>query len=158
MPTDQPIQRGSWFVEDWKALFVTPEEYAANDGTRHQGEEVGIDQCYLRVDWQTLRRLPLSGAIVFNFKAIFTPLTELQEEAYIPSLMYKQVTEGKPSLTDAKVHKHIRPVVLEMLQKWKQEQIEKGMIPPDWNEETLAESPFYPGWEERWRKRIGFDI
>ncbi|OQU96983.1 hypothetical protein CLAIMM_02988 [Cladophialophora immunda] len=158
MPVERPIQRGSWFVEDWEPLFVTPEEYEQNAGTRHQGESVGIEQCYLRCDWQTLRRLPLSGAIVFNFKAVFTPITELRDEPYIPSLLYKQITAGNPLLTEPKVHAHIRPVVLDALQAWKKKQVEKGMIPSDWVEETLAESPFYPGWEERWRKKIGFDI
>lgn len=158
MPTNQPIQRGSWFVEDWQPLFVTPEEYALNGGTRHQGQKVDIEQCHLRCDWQTLRRLPLSGAIIFNFKAVFTPLTDLRDEPYVPSLMYKQATEGKPSLTDQKVHEHIRPVVLDSLRAWKTEQIDNGLIPPDWEEQTLAESPFYPGWEDRWRQKIGFDI
>ncbi|KAF5009258.1 hypothetical protein FDECE_4551 [Fusarium decemcellulare] len=158
MPTDKPIQRGAWFVEDWEPLFVTPDEYKANGGTRHKGEKVSIDQCYLRVDWQTLRRLPLSGAVVFNFKAIFTPMTELRDEPYVPSVMYKQITEGKVSLTETKVHEHIRPAILNALQEWKREQVEKGMIVPDWKEETLLESPFYPGWEERWRQKIGLLI
>ncbi|KAL1856797.1 hypothetical protein Plec18167_005205 [Paecilomyces lecythidis] len=158
MPVDKPIQRGAWFVEDWEPLFVTPEEYKANKGTRRKGENVTIDQCNLRVDWQTLRRLPLSGAIVFNFKAIFTPMTELREEPYIPSLMYKQITDGKPSLTEEKVHDHIRPTVLGALQEWKSEQVRKGTIIANWKEETLQESPFYPGWEERWRSRVGFSI
>ncbi|KAJ3536103.1 hypothetical protein NM208_g6862 [Fusarium decemcellulare] len=158
MPTDKPIQRGAWFVEDWEPLFVTPDEYKANGGTRHKGEKVGIDQCYLRVDWQTLRRLPLSGTVVFNFKAIFTPMTELRDEPYVPSVMYKQITEGKALLTESKVHEHIRPAVLNALQEWKHEQVEEGMIVPDWKEETLLESPFYPGWEERWRQKIGFPI
>lgn len=157
MPTDRPIQRGAWFVEDWKPLFVTPEEYAANAGTRHQGEPVGIDQCNLRVDWQTLRRLPLSGAIVFNFKAIFTPLTELRDEPYIPHVLYKQITEGKLDITQPKVHEHIRPVVVEALDAWKKEQVASGVVPADWSEETLKESPFFPGWEERWMQKQGFD-
>jgi hypothetical protein len=145
-------------VEDWKPLFVTPEEYALNAGTRYQGKDVGIDQCWLRCDWQTLRRLPLSGAIVFNFKAIFTPMTELQDEPYIPSLLYKQLTARKPLLTEPKVHKHILPVVLSALQAWKETQIAAGAIPPNWVEETLPESPFYPGWEESWRAKLGFEI
>lgn len=158
MPTDRPIQRCAWFVEDWQPLFVTPSEYALNAGTRHQGESVGIDQCYLRCDWQTLRRLPLSGAVVFNFKAVFTPMTELRDEPYVPSLALKQITEGKPLITSGKVHQHIRPTVLKALEDWKNEQIETGLIPSDWEEATLAESPFYPGWEERWRAKLGFEI
>ncbi|KAJ4256924.1 hypothetical protein NW762_009020 [Fusarium torreyae] len=158
MPVNKPIQRGSWFIEDWEPLFVTPTEYKKNGGTRHQGERVTIEQCHLRVDWQTLRRLPLSGAIVFNFKAIFTPMMELRDEPYIPSILYKQITEGKPHLTDAKVHKHIREPVLDALQEWKKEQVERGEIVADWKEETLTESPYYRGWEARWRSRLRFEI
>jgi hypothetical protein len=33
-----------------------------------------------------------------------------------------------------------------------------GLISADWVGETLAESPFYAGWEALWRKEIGFDI
>lgn len=145
-------------MEDWEPLFVTPEEYKLNGGTKHQGEAVTIEQCNLRVDWQTLRRLPLSGAVVFNFKAVFTPITELRTEPFIPSLLFKQVTDGKPSLTEPKIHSHIRPLVLENLKKWGEEQVQDGVIPAGWEDETLAESPFYPGWEERWRKRIGFAV
>ncbi|KAL3467630.1 hypothetical protein BJX64DRAFT_283551 [Aspergillus heterothallicus] len=155
LPTDQSIQRGAWFIEDWTPLFITPEEYTINGGTRHQGETVLIEQCYLRVDWQTLRRLPLSGAIVFNFKPVFTPMTNLREEPYIPALLYKQVTEGKKLITEPKVHKHLVPVVVEALKRWKEEQVENGLVEKDWEEGTLKESPFYPGWEEMWKARGG---
>ncbi|KAL4906014.1 hypothetical protein BDW74DRAFT_177701 [Aspergillus multicolor] len=160
MPVNAPIQRGAWFVEDWKPLFVTPEEYARNAGIRHSGDTkpVPIEECFLRVDWQTLRRLPLSGAIVFNFKAIFTPLTELKDEPYAPALLYKQVTEGRRKITEPKVHKHLLAVVLGALEEWKREQVEKGLVVERWEEETLRESPFYPGWEKRWKERIGFEI
>ncbi|KAM0428500.1 hypothetical protein ACHAPT_006860 [Fusarium lateritium] len=158
LPTNKPIQRGSWFIEDWEPLFVTPAEYKANGGTRLKGKEVTIDQCNLRVDWQTLRRLPLSGAIVFNFKAIFTPMLELRQEPYIPSVLYKQITEGKVSLTEPKVHDHIRKPVQDALQEWKKEQVDSGIIVPNWKEETLPESPYYPGWEKRWREKLGFSM
>ncbi|KAJ0425928.1 hypothetical protein BJY00DRAFT_324399 [Aspergillus carlsbadensis] len=148
-------ERGAWFIEDWKPLLISPEEYALNAGTRYQGETVPIEQCYLRVDWQTLRRLPLSGAVVFNFKAVFSPVVELREEPYIPALLYKQVTEGKRVITEPKVHKHILRVVLQALKEWKKEQVEKGVVERDWEEETLQESPFYPGWDETWKRRGG---
>ncbi|KAL4960173.1 heme-dependent oxidative N-demethylase family protein [Aspergillus stella-maris] len=160
MPTDAPIQRGAWFIDDWKPLFVTPEEYALNSGACHSNSDnqVPIEQCYLRVDWQTLRWLLLSGAIVFNFKAIFTPVTEMRDKPYIPSLLYKQVMEGKRLITEPKVHRHLLPVVLGKLKEWRGEQEDKGLIVKDWDEETLKESPFYPGWKGRWRERVGFSI
>lgn len=41
--------------------------------------QLPLSRIHLRVDWQTLRRLPLSGAIIFNFKALFTPVEEFSE-------------------------------------------------------------------------------
>ena len=40
--------------------------------------ELPLSRIHLRVDWQTLRRLPLSGAIIFNFKALFTPVEDFR--------------------------------------------------------------------------------
>ena len=36
------------------------------------------------------------------------------------------------------------------------EQIDKGMVPRDWEVHTLPESPFFPGWEERWHEHQSF--
>lgn len=46
--------------------------------------ELPISRVHLRVDWQTLRRLPLSGAIIFNFKALFTPLEQFRKYVLDP--------------------------------------------------------------------------
>lgn len=82
-------------------------------------------------------------------------MTELRGEPYIPALLYKQVTEGKKLITEPKVHKHLLGVVLGALQEWKREQVGRGVVEKGWEEATLAESPFYPGWEEVWRDRGG---
>lgn len=120
-----------------------------------QGEDLTLDRCHLRVDWQTLRRLPLSGAIVFNFKALFTPVTAFRDEPYIPSLVLKVCREGKKSLMEYKNTWHTEHVVLPALEGYVKEQVEKGLIPDDWEVETLDEQPFFPGWEEKWRAEQG---
>ena len=51
---------------------------------------------------------------------------------------------------------HVEHVVLPALQAWKQEQEDKGMVPRGWEVGTLAEAPFFPGWEESWRGKQGF--
>ena len=63
-----------------------------------QMPDLELERCYLRVDWQTLRRLPLSGAVVFNFKALFTPVTEFRDEPYVPALVLKILNEGKKNI------------------------------------------------------------
>ena len=77
MPADRPIQRGSWGLEVDQPLFMPPGD--PHEGFREsQDKELDQERLHLRVDWQTLRRLPLSGGIVFNFKALFTPVLELR--------------------------------------------------------------------------------
>lgn len=158
MAADQPIQRCSWSLEDHAPLFSSPEvvpdwkrsAFAANP------EELRVEDLRLRCDWQTLRRLPLSGAIVFNFKAVFDPFTDLREEPYIPALLLKVLREGKENLITYKCVEHVRQVAMEALEAWSREQVEAGVVPERWDPATLDESPFYPGWEERWRARQGF--
>jgi hypothetical protein len=121
-----------------------------------QHASLTLPQCHLRVDWQTLRRLPLSGAVIFNFKALFTPVTDFRDEPYMPSLILKILNEGKESLMKYKNTWHVEHVVKPALEEWCREQVEKGWVKEGWEVETLVESPFFPGWEEKWHRQQGF--
>ena len=69
MPTEKPIQRGSWGLEVGTPVYMPPGD--PHEALRlSQNPDLTLDECHLRVDWQTLRRLPLSAAVVFNFKAL----------------------------------------------------------------------------------------
>lgn len=154
-PTDKAIQRGSWGLEIDEPLYMPP-----GDPHEHLREEQNpnhtIDRCNLRVDWQTLRRLPLSGAIVFNFKGLFTPVQEFRDEPYIPTLVLKVLRDGKQSIMEYKNTWHTEHVVVPALEAYEREQIESGLIEKDWEPSTLDESPFFPGWEEKWHRQQGF--
>lgn len=161
MPTNMPIQRGSWGLEVGTPLFMPPGH--PHEKLRDiQKADLKIEECHLRVDWQTLRRLPLSGAIVFNFKALFTPLPEFRDEVYIPSLVLKILKEGKKSLMEYKSTWHVEHVCIPVLQAYEREQVASGLVKPEkadqvkWEVATLAESPYFPGWEEKWHRQQGF--
>ncbi|KAL8769388.1 MAG: hypothetical protein Q9209_004616 [Squamulea sp. 1 TL-2023] len=157
LPTDRPIQRGSWGLEVDTPLFMPPgDPHEKYRETQVPETELPLSRIHLRVDWQTLRRLPLSGAIIFNFKALFTPVEDFRHEPYIPSLLLTILQHGKPSIMAYKNTWHVEHVVIPALQRWKKEQEERGLVPEDWEVATLQESPFFPGWEERWRGKQGF--
>ncbi|KAJ6618327.1 hypothetical protein B0H10DRAFT_1258113 [Mycena sp. CBHHK59/15] len=149
MPCDKPIQRGSWGLEIGQPLFLQEDDPQFKLLRETQSPDLDIKDIHLRVDWQTLRRLPRSRAIVFNFKAVFTPVSEFREEPYIPRLFLKILREGKPSFMQYKGFSHVEHKVLPALQKWAEEQEEKGWVPKDWKERTLKEDPFFPGWKSR---------
>jgi hypothetical protein len=158
MPVDQPIQRCSWGLEDHAPLFSSPEVVPdwQRSAFADNPEKLKVEDLQLRCDWQTLRRLPLSGAIVFNFKAVFNPFTDLRAEPYVPALLLKILQEGKENLITYKCVEHVRQVAMGALETWAKEQVEVGTVPKDWEVCTLDESPFYPGWEDKWREKQGF--
>jgi hypothetical protein len=154
-PTDKAIQRGSWGLEIDEPLFMPPND--PHEKLREaQDPNTTLDRVHLRVDWQTLRRLPLSGAVIFNFKALFTPVSEFRDEPYIPSLLLKVLRQGKKSLMEYKNTWHTEHIVIPAMEAFEREQIEKGLMPKDWEPHTLDESPFFPGWEEKWHRQQGF--
>lgn len=154
-PTDKAIQRGSWGLEIDQPLFMPPgDPHEQHRSVQHA--DLSISRCNLRVDWQTLRRLPLSGAVVFNFKALFTPVEYFREEPFIPSIILKVLREGKKSIMEYKNTWHTEHVVMPALEEYEREQIAHGIVPEGWDVHTLEESPFFPGWEERWHQHQGF--
>lgn len=154
---DQPVMRCSWSLEDWDVMFTTPE--VEPDWTRSafadKPDRLTVGDIRLRCDAQTLRRLPISGAVVFNFKVIITPLEELRDEPYIPRLLYTILEGGKENLITYKCDGNVRRVAMEALGRWADEQVERGIVEADWEVGTLEDSPFFPGWREKWLRRQG---
>ncbi|KAI1341290.1 alpha-1,2-mannosyltransferase [Xylariaceae sp. FL0016] len=155
MPASKPIQRGSWGLEVDQPLYMPPGDPHESYRER-QDESLTRSRLHLRVDWQTLRRLPLSGAIVFNFKALFTPIAEFRDEPYIPSLMLKVLREGKENLMKYKNTWHTEHVAIPALEEYEKEQKERGLVEEDWEPKTLEESPWFPGWEKKWHAQQGY--
>ncbi|KAF4963205.1 hypothetical protein FSARC_8783 [Fusarium sarcochroum] len=152
MPTFSPIQRGSWGLSHGQPIYEPGS--LDNSSLKYRDSydpSLQIEDVFFRTDWQTLRRLPLSGAIVFNFKVLFTPVTELKDEPYIPSLMLKTLNEGKQNLMEHKGTKHVEHVARPALEEYELYQIESGIIEQDWKPQTLDENPFFPRWERKWR-------
>ncbi|KAF5005892.1 hypothetical protein FDECE_7705 [Fusarium decemcellulare] len=149
MATSKPIQRGAWGFEVGQHLYA-PLGHPSLSVRNKQDPSLSVEDLYFRVDWQTLRRLPLSGAIVFNFKAFFTPVSTLKGEPYIPSLSLKVLNDSKENLIDYKSVWHMEHILKPALAEYERYQVENGIIEKDWEPHTLEEAPFFPGWEEKW--------
>lgn len=158
MAVEQPVQRCSWSLEDHAPLFSSPrmDEKWERSAFAENTEALTIEHVKLRCDYQTLRRLPLSAAVVFNFKAVFTPITDIRDEPFIPALLLKILQEAKENLLTYKMVEHVRQVTMKACEQWAQEQVDKGIVPKDWEAGTLDESPYFKGWEEKWHAQQGF--
>ncbi|KAF5324742.1 hypothetical protein D9611_004510 [Ephemerocybe angulata] len=146
MPVEKPIQRGSWSFEVGQPLYLQAKDPEYMEHKR-ENPNLRIEDVYLRIDWQTLRRLPQSKAILFNFKALFTPVTQLQEEPYIPQLILKVLKEGPASIKKYKGWSHLEHRLLPALEVYARDQVSRGLVPEGWQERTLDEQPFFPGWQ-----------
>ncbi|KAI9166352.1 hypothetical protein HJFPF1_02452 [Paramyrothecium foliicola] len=153
MRAPHPIQRGSWGLEAGQPLFL-PEDHPEFSYRHSQDPSLTDNDVHLRVDWQTLRRLPLSGAVVFNYKALFTPISEFRDEPYIPSLILKVLNEGNQEIMKYKGTWHVEHIVKPKLKEYEAWQVEQGLIEEDWKHQTLEEAPFFPGWEKKWMRKM----
>ena len=138
LAVDKPIQRGAWGFEVGTHLHTPPGHPSLR---RETDPNLRPEDVYLRVDWQTLRRLPLSGAVVFNFKALFTPLIDLRTEPYVPSLALKIVSEAKGELLRYKEMAHLNHVLKPALAQYEMEQKRDGVVPEGWEPQTLGVIP-----------------
>ena len=155
MQTDKPIQRGSWGYEVEQPISLHP----TNPYVMYRVSQdpfLKLLSCNLHVNWQTVRQLPLSGAIVFNFKALFTSVTEFRDEPGVPALAAKLLRETKQNIMDYKKALHVAHVVLLEPDKWAEEQVQQGMVDKDREVSTLDEAPYFRGWKEEWPHQQGF--
>ncbi|MBT8139106.1 MAG: DUF3445 domain-containing protein [Gammaproteobacteria bacterium] len=67
----RPFQRFNWSIKDSEALALLPGEAGSAAG------QAGSESLFLRVERQTLTRLPTSGAIAFTIRVYITPLAQL---------------------------------------------------------------------------------
>jgi Protein of unknown function (DUF3445) len=154
LSTEGAIQRGSWGWERGQMLYWSPEagpvpgfDPCEAEHDENMSEEEEEAQVCLRIDWQTARRLPLTGAIAFNFKALFTPLPDIIKEPFVPALALKVLTDGKEHILKYKGVSRTSRVVKRALKRFAMEQVKMGMVPADWEVSTLNEAPFYPDWK-----------
>jgi dimethylamine monooxygenase subunit A len=94
LAVERPVWRASWSVVESPALFhPQPREPAAGLGAADAG-----DQLWLRVERQTLRRLPETGAVVFTIRTLVRPLGEVVREPGVARAMAARIREMDPAM------------------------------------------------------------
>lgn len=68
---DRPLWRANWLVHDRPELFQPAAE------TTKRPRDFGVPRLWLRVERQTLRRLPETGAVAFSIRTLVAPLESL---------------------------------------------------------------------------------
>jgi hypothetical protein len=94
----RPVWRANWSVVETPTLFhPEPREPAPGLTAENAG-----DRLWLRVERQTLRRLPQSGAIVFTIRTLVRPLGEIAGEPSVATAMAARLREMEPGMASYK--------------------------------------------------------
>ncbi|PHH72613.1 hypothetical protein CDD80_4411 [Ophiocordyceps camponoti-rufipedis] len=79
------VKRLNWVIQTHDRLLVPEPHDAPHPGVSETGE-IDVEKTFLRVELQTLTRLPITRDILFSFKTYLYPIRQIKEEGSGPDL------------------------------------------------------------------------
>ncbi|KAF9258169.1 hypothetical protein L218DRAFT_974977 [Marasmius fiardii PR-910] len=129
VPTDVPPRKEDEDLVDplelaWSITTNGNEDTFTHGLPAHPDSEpiVAPENLQFRTERQTLRRLPLSGAILFTIRTYLVPVTELGKEPGVPARLASAVRSWPEGIGKYKGKKNYENVLLEYLDKCAEKQ------------------------------------
>ncbi|KAM9932319.1 hypothetical protein OXX80_008048 [Metschnikowia pulcherrima] len=138
------VERASWYIT-WDHKLKVNNIYQLPKFVPNLEEDMKSTdpkEFNVRVERQTLRRLPKSRAIIFTNHPIFYSIEEMKDEPNVPSLLKKIIFEAPEKIIKYKNFEFIRNHISEYLDSLIQAQKDKGIITEDTPVKTLPSYPF----------------
>ncbi|ABN67788.2 predicted protein [Scheffersomyces stipitis CBS 6054] len=131
LTVDKPVVRNNYFIQ-------TDDNLGWSDSIgREDVEEIGgwytakvaseIDKLYFRSERQSLRRLPISGGVVFTIRTYFIPITELCDEPHIPRRLLNGINSWSDDVEEYRGYHKYKDILLPYLEKRAEEQEKEGL-------------------------------
>ncbi|EGV66690.1 hypothetical protein PSN45_002694 [Yamadazyma tenuis] len=139
-----PVERASWYMT-WDHKLRQNNVYKEPELTEQvKKEALTMDpkDFHVRVERQTLRRLPRTQAIIFTNHPIFYSLDEMKNEPLVPSLIRKIIYEAPEKIIKYKFFEIFRDHIAGYLDELIQRQIDMGLITKETPVKTLPTYPF----------------
>ena len=108
----KPVQRLNWSLVDTEALYLPPSH--RRERVTIQPDQVG-EALWLRVERQTLRRLPGSKAVVFGIRTYVHPLAEAIDGAQAASALLARLKELPAAMRTYKNLIDVKPALVAYL-------------------------------------------
>lgn len=114
LKVSSPIQRFNNGLEISSELFqIRPHHHLEVD----ESGELAIDGMFLRVERQTLRRLPRSHALLFGIRTYITPIRKITKDKEVARVLRAQI-ESYPEDVAGYKNRHVwKTVVMEHLDR-----------------------------------------
>jgi dimethylamine monooxygenase subunit A len=114
LQVERPVWRVNWSLVDTPELFRPPERRARPQAI--DPERAG-EQVWLRVERQTLRRLPACGAVVFGIRTYIEPLSEVAADPEVARALAARMREMPADMAAYKGIAAIREPLLDYLER-----------------------------------------
>lgn len=140
---DSPVERASWYMS-WDHKLKVNNVYKNIDPELLVQEAKSMDPTVfnVRVERQTLRKLPKSQAIIFTNHPTFYNVEEMKDEPLVPSLIRKILFEAPEDIIKYKSFEIYRDHIASYLDDLIKRQLDLGIIKPDTPLKTLPTYPF----------------
>lgn len=143
MTAEDPVERASWYITwDHKLKVNNVYQLPKFKDISLEISETDPKQFNVRVERQTLRRLPKSQAIIFTNHPVFYSIEEMKDEPMVPSLIRKILYEAPEKIMKYKNFDLYRDHLAGYLDGLIARQIELGIIKEDDPVKTLPTYPF----------------
>lgn len=140
MTASDPVERASWYCT-WDHNLLCSNVYALKKGETVDST-VDERKFNVRVERQTLRRLPKSKAIIFTNHPVYYSIDEMKDEPMVPSLLKKIMYEAPEDIIKYKNFEAMRDHILPYLDGLIERQVKLGIIKEDTPLKTLPSYPF----------------
>ena len=111
LTAERPVWRANWSVVETPVLFHPQPRGPLDDLTAANAGE----RLWLRVERQTLRRLPETRAVVFTIRTLISRLDEVVAEAGVAAAMAQRLREMEPGMAGYKGMPVLGPALLAYL-------------------------------------------
>ncbi|MCH8531059.1 MAG: DUF3445 domain-containing protein [Saccharospirillum sp.] len=110
---DRPVWRANWSVVSDDSLYQPGNEESKQI---KDADTIG-NQCFLRTERQTLRRLPQTKAVLFTIKVAIKPLTELRSQPEVLTSLEQALTQLSDDERRYKSLHNIEPALSQWLKQ-----------------------------------------
>ncbi|GAA6019628.1 hypothetical protein JCM10207_006947 [Rhodosporidiobolus poonsookiae] len=135
----QPIERSSWeIVDDMKSHHHNIADLDPDNGDKVSADLHPKDLIF-RIDHQTFRKLPRSGAVIFAVRPVLRPLHTFADLPLIPALLATVHEKAPADLMKYKMAPCYQDRMLPYLKELTQSQIDRGLIKGDEDVSTFRD-------------------
>jgi hypothetical protein len=99
--TEAPVWRSNRTLSDRSSLRLEPYTRTQEAQTEITSDNVG-DKVFLRVEYQTLRKFPMSDSVLFTIRILQQPLRELLDEPVTLRSLVRGLARMPPDIADYK--------------------------------------------------------